>query len=60
MTGAFKLEGTGGLDLYGSLDGYLQPDTYFSFNASLSNPIYGASDTVQPKSYTVYYIMRVK
>lgn len=25
------------------------------FNASLSNPIYGASDTVQPKSYTVVY-----
>ena len=31
-----------------------------SFNASWSSPIYGASDTVQPKSYTVYYIMRVK
>lgn len=29
-------------------------------DASQSNPIYGASDTVQPKSYTVYYIMRVK
>ena len=29
------------------------------FNASWSNSIYGNSDTVQPKSYTVYYIMRV-
>lgn len=29
------------------------------FDASLSNPIYGASETVQPKSYTAYYIMRI-
>ena len=29
------------------------------FDASKSNSIYGASETVQPKSYTVYYIMRV-
>ena len=36
-----------------------RPDD-FTFNASWSNSIYGASDTVQPKSYTVYYIMRVK
>ena len=28
------------------------------FDASLSNPIYGNSLTVQPKSYMVYYIMR--
>ena len=31
----------------------------FSFNASRSNPIYGNSNTVQPPSYVVYYIMRV-
>ena len=30
------------------------------FDASRCNPIYGRSDTVQPASYTVYYIMRVK
>ena len=30
------------------------------FDASKSNPIYGKSETVQPASYTVYYIMRVK
>lgn len=29
-------------------------------DASKSNSIYGNSDTVQPQSYTVYYIMRVK
>ena len=31
----------------------------FSFDASRSNPIYGNSNTVQPPSYVVYYIMRV-
>ena len=41
------------------------PDSldYFSvaqFNASQSTLIYGRSDTVQPASYSVYYIMRVK
>ena len=36
-------------------DGY----NAFSFNASRSNPIYGNSDTVQPPSYVVYYIMRM-
>lgn len=30
------------------------------FDASKSNPIYGSSETVQPASYTVYYIMRIK
>lgn len=42
----------------GREDGY---STYgMHFDASKSNPIYGASDIVQPASYTVYYIMRVK
>lgn len=31
-----------------------------SFDASWSNPIYGASTTVQPPAYTVLYIMKVK
>lgn len=31
---------------------------YYGFDASRSNPIYGRSDTVQPKSYTVFYIMK--
>lgn len=30
------------------------------FNASWSSSIYGASDTVQPRSYTVYFIMKMK
>ena len=34
--------------------GYL----YMYFDASRSNPIYGRSDTVQPPSYTVFYIMK--
>lgn len=31
-----------------------------SFDASKSNAIYGNSNTVQPASYTVYYIMKIK
>lgn len=31
----------------------------FRLDASLSNPLYGNSETVQPASYTIYYIMRV-
>lgn len=30
------------------------------FAASFYNSIYGKSSTVQPKSYTVYYIMRIR
>ena len=30
------------------------------FNASRSSRIYGNSSTVQPNSYTVYYIMRIR
>lgn len=30
------------------------------FNASRSNSIYGNSSTVQPNSYTVYYIMKIR
>ena len=32
----------------------------FTFDASKSNSIYGKSSTVQPNSYTVYYIMRIR
>lgn len=31
-----------------------------TFNASKYNPIYGASNTVQPTAYTVYYIIKMK
>lgn len=41
-------------------DGRSAWSTYgLHFDAQKSNSIYGASNTVQPKSYTVYYIMRV-
>ena len=30
------------------------------FDASSSNSLYGASTTVQPPSYIVYYIMKIK
>ena len=30
------------------------------FDASRSNPLFGASTTVQPKAYTVLYIIKVK
>ena len=32
----------------------------YNFDASLSNPIYGKSTTVQPASFTVYYIMKIR
>ena len=35
------------------------PNYVYYFDASRSNPIYGNSNTVQPPSYVVYYIMRV-
>lgn len=31
----------------------------FNFNASKSNPIYGASDTVQPPAYVVHFYQRI-
>lgn len=55
FAGAFSAHGTStgaGPDDDGGINGY--------FDASKSNPIYGRSSTVQPASYTVYYIMRVK
>ena len=36
-----------------------QSATRSGFDASMSNSIYGNSDTVQPPAYVVYYIMRV-
>ncbi len=34
--------------------------TSFNLDASKSSSIYGNSSTVQPKSYTVLYIMKIK
>lgn len=39
---------------------YFRGSMQYDFSANRSNSIYGSSDTVQPKSYTVYYIMRIK
>ena len=33
---------------------------YINFNATKCSSIYGNSNTVQPKSYVVYYIIRIK
>lgn len=34
--------------------------TCLMLDASKSSPIYGSSTTVQPSSYTVYYIVKIK
>ena len=56
--GAFSIEGHDGIGNGGDDPNGVSDD--FSFSASRYNPIYGRSDTVQPASYTVYYIMRIK
>lgn len=46
----------------GPAPAYYSSDTggsYVKFNASRSNPIYGASDTVQPPAYCMYIWRRV-
>lgn len=57
-TGAFYSYAIGNRAAEGNDDGGSVPN--FVFDASRSNSIYGRSGTVQPASYTVYYIMRVK
>ena len=42
------------------IDSGVEPGNHIiGFDASMANPIYGNSTTVQPASYVVYYIMRV-
>lgn len=57
-----KFTGESGFDAKFHLNGYGYGNGAgkILLDASRSNPIYGNSETVQPKSYTVYYIMRVK
>jgi len=55
-SGAFKWLGIDG-NKYASGTGNFGTD---QFDASFSNPIYGKSNTVQPASYTVYYIIKIK
>lgn len=57
-TGAFYSYAVGNRAAEGNNNGGSVP--CFVFDASRSNSIYGRSGTVQPRSYTVYYIMRVK
>ena len=59
-------KGTGAANLSSSVTGYGFPQSgaytstkYWTFDASLSNPIYGNSETVQPSSVTVRYIIKV-
>lgn len=50
-TGAFSANTKTANESFGHFDGKVHSG--FSFDASLSNPIYGASDTVQPPAYMV-------
>lgn len=63
ITGAFYENGTTtGDDNYNSIStdvGIPSGCAPFGFDASHSNPIYGASDTVQPPAYCVYIWRRV-
>lgn len=63
ITGAFYENGTTtGEDNYNSITtnvGIPSGKAPFGFDASLSNPIYGASDTVQPPAYCTYIWRRV-
>ena len=42
------------------IDSYKSGVSTLIFSLSSSNPIYGNSSTVQPRSYTVMYIMKIK
>lgn len=53
LTGCFKPDADKNVYATINSDNYLGAGNGFSFDASLSNPIYGASDTVQPPAYMV-------
>lgn len=55
--GAFKTSDIGNINLAGSSDAYVEKQNNYDFDASLSNPIYGNSDTVQPQQPTGCYYM---
>ncbi len=55
--GITKVEIIDKIDSLGTHDSY---GMRVHFNASWVNPIYGNSTTVQPKAYTVMYIMKIK
>lgn len=57
-TGAFTAAPTDGGTTSNQGEVLNMRDTYFDFNASKSNSIYGASDTVQPPALTMRYIIK--
>ena len=56
--GAFSMSYSSTTGYWNSSDGILY--IYANFDASRSNPIYGASTTVQPPAVTVRYYIRAK
>lgn len=56
-SGAFKVTDSVNLNLAGSNDAYAEKQNNYALDASLSNPIYGNSDTVQPQQPTGCYYM---
>lgn len=56
FTGSFERDEYNASALTGSGDGW--ENQTISFDASLSNPIYGNSDTVQPPALTMVYIIK--
>ena len=58
-SGAFSTSLTKSYDRHGGTGINDVTQGYIEFNASLVSSIYGNSNTVQPASYTVYYIIRM-
>ena len=56
-SGAFEADNTYSFSVVGAAASHGTERLHF--DASLFNNIYGNSNTVQPKSYTVYFIMKM-
>lgn len=59
-TGCFKQAPDKKFPATTNADAWVGDGNGFKFDASLSNPIYGKSNTVQPKAYVSHYWLRVK
>lgn len=57
-TTGIKMIGTNGYDADSTNDWRNGPGYYLQMNASLSSPVYGRSNTVQPPSMTVRFIIK--
>lgn len=53
LTGCFKVDRDPNVAATTNTENYMGKGNGFKFDASLSNPIYGSSDTVQPPAYIV-------